>query len=111
MIVFYVILQDKIVILNSGIVKNVGVVGFLEQSIADVFFVSKNFVDGVCMPSFSSCTGENAITFQLMDNLIYTTHFVVTCELPVRSDSLKTCMGQMFYLPEKKNLFAFVNNL
>ncbi|EDO57602.1 hypothetical protein CLOL250_01692 [Clostridium sp. L2-50] len=36
---------------------------------------------------------------------------MVTCELPVRSDSLKTCMGQMFYLPEKKNLFAFVNNL
>jgi len=63
MIVFYIILQDKIVILNSGIVKNVGGVGFLEQSIADVFFVSKNFVDGVCVPSFSSCTGENAVTF------------------------------------------------
>lgn len=63
MIVFYIILQDKIVTLNSGIVKNVGGVGFLEQSIADVFFVSKNFVDGVCVPSFSSCTGENAITF------------------------------------------------
>lgn len=63
MIVFYIILQDKIVTLNSGIVKNVGGVGFLEQSIADVFFVSKNFVDGVCVPSFSSCTGENAVTF------------------------------------------------
>ena len=63
MIVFYIILQDKIVILNSGIVKNVGGVGFLEQSIADVFFVSKNFVDGVCVPSFSSCSGENAVTF------------------------------------------------
>ena len=63
-VAFYIVLGNKPVIFNSGLVKKVGGVGLLKQGITDVFLVSENFVDGACVPLFSSGTGKNTVTLQ-----------------------------------------------
>ena len=75
MVTFYIVLRDETVVLDSGFVQKVSCVGFLEQGIADVFFVSENFVDGACVPPFSSCTGKNTVTLQSSGNLIHAESF------------------------------------
>ena len=75
MVSFYIVLRDENVVLDSGFVQKVCCVGFLEQGIADVFLVSENFVDGVCVPPFSSGTGKNTVTFQPGGNLIHAESF------------------------------------
>ena len=47
MVAFYIVLRDETVILDSGFVQKVCCVGFLEQGIADVFFIAQDLVDGV----------------------------------------------------------------
>lgn len=49
---FYIVLRNKPITFNSGLVKKVGGVGLLKQGITDVFLVSENFVDGACVPFF-----------------------------------------------------------
>lgn len=69
-VAFYIVLRNKTVIFNSGFVQKVGGVGLLDQGITDVFFVPENFVDGACVPLFSSGTGKNTITLQAGGNLV-----------------------------------------
>lgn len=64
MVAFYIVLRNKPVIFNSGLVKKVGGVGLLKHGITDVFLVSENFVDGACVPLFSSGTGKNTVALQ-----------------------------------------------
>ena len=64
MVTFYIVLRDETVVLDSGFIQKVCCVGFLEQGIADVFLISQDLVDGVCVPPFSSCTGKNTVTLQ-----------------------------------------------
>lgn len=45
-VAFYIVLWNKTVIFNSGLVQKVCSVGLLEQCITDVFLISENFVDG-----------------------------------------------------------------
>ena len=75
MVTFYIVLRDETVILDSGFVQKVCGVGFLEQSIADVFLVSENLVDGACVSPFSSGTGKNTVALQPGGNLIHAESF------------------------------------
>ena len=75
MIAFYIGLWNKTVIFNSGFVKKVGGVGLLEQGIIDVLLITENFVDGACVPLFSSGTGKNTVTLQTGGNLVHTETF------------------------------------
>ena len=61
--------------LNSGFVKKVSGVGLLKQGITDVLLVTENFVDGACVPLFSSGTGKNTVTLQTGGNLVHTETF------------------------------------
>ena len=74
-IAFYIGLWNKTVIFNSGFVKKVGGVGLLEQGIIDVLLITENFVDGACVPLFSSGTGKNTVTLQTGGNLVHTETF------------------------------------
>ena len=74
-VAFYIVLRNKPVIFNSGLVKKVGGVGLLKQGITDVFLVSENFVDGACVPPFSSGTGKDTVTLQSGGNLIHAESF------------------------------------
>lgn len=74
-VAFYIVLWNKTVIFNSGLVKKVGGVGLLKQGITDVFLVSENFVDGACVPLFSSGTGKDTVTLQACSNLVHTETF------------------------------------
>ena len=56
MVIFYIVLRNETVVLDSGFVQKVCGVGFLEQGIADVLLVTENFVDVACVPLFSLIT-------------------------------------------------------
>ena len=68
MVAFYIVLWNKTVILNASFVKKVGGVGLLNKGITDILFVTENFVDGACVPLFSSGTGKNTVTLQTGSN-------------------------------------------
>ena len=74
-VAFYIVLRNKPVIFNSGLVKKVGSVGLLKRGITDVFLVSENFVDGACVSLFSSGTGKDTVTLQASSNLVHTETF------------------------------------
>ena len=75
MVAFYIVLRDETVILDSGFVQKVCCVGFLEQGLADVFFIAQDLVDGACVLPFSSGTGKDTVTFQPGGNLIHAESF------------------------------------
>ena len=75
MVAFYIVLRDETVILDSGFVQKVCCVGFLEQGIADVFFIAQDLVDGACVLPFSSGTGKDTVTLQACSNLVHTETF------------------------------------
>ena len=77
MIAFHIVLRNNAVVLDSGFIQEVGGVGLLKKSTTDVFFISKNLVDGAGMPLSFACSGENAITLQTGCNLIHAEAFQV----------------------------------
>ena len=46
MVTLHIILRHYAVVLHSGLVKKVGGVGLLEQSVTDVLFIPEELVDG-----------------------------------------------------------------
>lgn len=84
MVAFYIVLWNKTVIFNSGFVKKVGGVGLLEQGIADVLLVTENFVDGACVPLFSSDTGKGKVCGRLQ-NFISPLIQVILADLVARN--------------------------
>ena len=75
MVTFHIVLRHEAVVLNSGVIQEVGGVSLLEKGITDVFFISENLVDGAGMPFGFACYGKNAITLQTISNLIYAETF------------------------------------
>lgn len=71
MIAFHIVLRNNAVVLDSGFIQEVCGVGLLKKSITDVFFISKNLVDGSGPLFCFACTSENAISLQTFGNSIH----------------------------------------
>ena len=71
MVAFYIVLWNDAIVLDSGLVQEVCGISFLEQGIADVFLVAKNFVDGAGVPFCLASAGEDAVCFQTFCNPIH----------------------------------------
>lgn len=76
-VAFYIVLRHQIIILHYCFAQKVCGVGFWEQSISAVFLVSGNLVDGNCVPSRSTYTGENAVTLKSGSDLVHVKTFQV----------------------------------
>ena len=64
MIAFHIVLRNNAVVLDSGFIQEVCGVGLLKKSITDVFFISKNLVDGAGPPFCFASAGENAVSLR-----------------------------------------------
>ena len=60
-IAFHIVLRNNAVVLDSGFIQEVGGVGLLKKSTTDVFFISKNLVDGAGPPFCFASDGEDAV--------------------------------------------------
>ena len=70
-VAFNIILWNDTGVFNSGLVKKVSSISFLQKCIADVFFITKNFVYGACPPFCFAGTSQNTICFKPTDNFIH----------------------------------------
>ena len=70
MISFYIVLRNDTVIFYSGLVQKVGGVSLLKKCITDVFFITKDFVNGARPPFCFAGTGKYAISFKAFCNFI-----------------------------------------
>ena len=70
MVSFNIILRNDTVVLYSGLVQKVGGVSLLKKCITDVFFITKDFVDGARPPFCFAGAGENTISFKSFYNFI-----------------------------------------
>ena len=61
MVAFYIVLRNNAVVFDSGFIQEVGGVGLLKKSTTDVFFISKNLVDGAGPPFCFASAGEDAV--------------------------------------------------
>lgn len=59
------------VVLYSGFVQKVGGVSLLKKRITDVFFITKDFVNGARPPFCFTGAGENTISFKSFCNFIH----------------------------------------
>ena len=71
MIAFHIVLRNNAVVLDSGFIQEVCGVGLLKKSITDVFFISKNLVDGAGPPFCFASAGEDAVCFQTFCNPVH----------------------------------------
>jgi len=77
MVVLYIVLRHRTVVLDPFLGKKVRGVGFLQQGVSDVLFVSQNLVDGAAVPLRSPGSRENAVCFKPGGNLIHAGAFEV----------------------------------
>lgn len=61
MVSFNIILRNDTVVLYSGFVQKVGGVSLLKKRITDVFFITKDFVNGARSPFCFTGAGENTL--------------------------------------------------
>ena len=52
MVTLHIILRHDAVVLDSGLVEKVSGIGFLEQGVTDVLFITENFIDGAGVLDF-----------------------------------------------------------
>ena len=71
MVSFNIILRNDTVVLYSGLVQKVGGVSLLKKRITDVFFITKDFVNGAGPPFCFASAGEDAVCFQTFCNPIH----------------------------------------
>ena len=71
MVAFHIVLRNNAVVLDSGFIQEVCGVGLLKKSITDVFFISKNLVDGAGPPFCFASAGEDAVCFQTFCNPVH----------------------------------------
>ena len=71
MVVLYIILRDNAVVLRPGLVQEIGGIGFLQESVADVFLIAENLVDGAGPPFCFASAGEDAVCFQTFCNPVH----------------------------------------
>lgn len=62
--ILYIILRYNAVVLCSCLCKEVGGVGFLQQVIGNILFISLNLIDITGMPFFIPSTIKNVICFK-----------------------------------------------
>ena len=70
-VAFYIVLWNNAIILDSGLIQEVGGVSFLKKGITDVFLVSKDFIDSAGPPFCFASAGEDAVCFQTLCNPIH----------------------------------------
>ena len=71
MVALHIVLRNNVIVLHSGFIQEVCGVGLLKKSITDVFFISKNLVDGAG-PSFCfASAGEDAVSLQTFCNPVH----------------------------------------
>ena len=71
MVSFNIILRNDTVVLYSGFVQKVGGVSLLKKRITDVFFITKDFVNGARPPFCFAGAGKYAICFKAFCNFIH----------------------------------------
>ena len=69
MVVLYIILRDNAVVLHPGLVQEIGGIGFLQESVADVFLIAENLVDGAGVPFGFASARQDAISLQISGDL------------------------------------------
>ena len=82
MVVLYIILRDNAVVLHPGLVQKIGGIGFLQESVADVFLIAENLVDGAGVPFGFASACQNAVPLQTGSDLVHTVSFQI---LPVNA--------------------------
>ena len=82
MVVLYIILRDNAVVLHPGLVQEIGGIGFLQESVADVFLIAENLVDGAGVPFGFASACQNAVPLQTGSDLVHTVSFQI---LPVNA--------------------------
>ena len=70
-VALHIVLRNNAVVLDSGLVQEVGGISFLKQGIADVFLVSEDFVNGAGPPFCFASAGEDAVCFQTFCNPVH----------------------------------------
>ena len=61
MAVLYIVLRNDTVVLNPLFCKKINRVGFLQESIADVLFVSQNIINVTGVPALIACTVQDTV--------------------------------------------------
>ena len=62
--IFYIILRYDAVVLYSSLCEEVRGIGFLQQGISNILFISQNLIDIAGMPFFISGTIKNTISLK-----------------------------------------------
>lgn len=70
-VALHIILRNNAIVLDSGFIQKVCGVGLLKKGITDVFFISKNLVDGAGSPFCFASAGENAVSLKTFCNPIH----------------------------------------
>ena len=70
-VALHIVLRNNAVVLDSGFIQEVCGVGLLKKSVTDVFFISKNLVDGAGPPFCFASAGENAVNLQTFCNPVH----------------------------------------
>lgn len=70
-VAFHIVLRNNAIVLHSGFIQKVCGVGLLKKGITDVFFISKNLVDGAGPPFCFASAGEDAVCFQTFCNPVH----------------------------------------
>ena len=70
-VAFHIVLRNDAIVLHSGFIQEVCGVGLLKKGITDVFFISKNLVDGAGPPFCFASAGEDAVCFQSFCNPVH----------------------------------------
>ena len=71
MIAFHIVLRNNAVVLDSGFIQEVCGVGLLKKSIADIFLIVQDLVDGAGPPFCFASAGENAVSLQTFCNPVH----------------------------------------
>lgn len=106
MVSFNIILRNDTVVLYSGLVQKVGGVSLLKKRITDVFFITKDFVNGARPPFCFAGAGENTISFKSFCNFIHVEEDNSSTKNAASSDNLYVQNICNSYKQENKYLAA-----
>ena len=75
MVSFNIILWNDTIVLDSGLVQEIGGISLLQESVTDVLFITWDFVDGARPPFCFSGAGKNTISFKSLYDFIHRVAF------------------------------------
>ena len=79
----HVVLRNNAVVLHPGLVQEIGGIGFLQESVADVFLIAENLVDGAGVPFGFASACQNAVPLQTGSDLVLP-DILGKCVLPLQ---------------------------